>query len=155
MTIDRQFIRSAQISNTEKNVFDKFVDVLDGGVSEVSWFQPLSSTACPASAAVGNIFIANRIYRIKGVRASLVLQGTSVTVNVTKESGTTAPGAGTAVITAAMALAVSNTVVAGTLAAATATLTMAAGDRLSFTIGGTVGSATGLTITVMLEPVQS
>lgn len=122
------------------------------GITEVNWFQPLSSTACPASAAVGNIFIANRAYRIKGVRASLVLQGTSVTVNITKESGTTAPGAGTTILTGNMSLAVSNTVVTGTLVSTVATLLMAAGDRLSFTIGGTVGAATGLTMTVLLVP---
>lgn len=123
------------------------------GTMEVSWYQPLSSTAAPVTASVGNIVIANRAYRIKGIRGSLVLQGTSLTVNVTKESGTTAPGAGTAVISAPMALAVSNTVVSGAMVATVATVTMAAGDRLSFTIGGTVGAATGLTITAMLVPV--
>ena len=125
------------------------------GLMEVSYIQPLSSTACPASASVGNLFIANRAYRIKAVRGSLVLQGTSVTVNVTKETTTGAPGTGTAtgVIQAAMSLAVSNTVVSATMATSVATTSLAAGDRLSFTIGGTVGSATGLTISVLLEPI--
>lgn len=125
------------------------------GLCEVTWNQPISSTAVPASGSVGNIFIANRAYRVKAVRCSVVLQGTSLTVNVTKETTTGAPGSGTAtgLIQAAMAPAVSNTVVSATMAVSVATTSLAAGDRLSFTLAGTVGAATGLTISCLLLPI--
>ena len=40
-----------------------------------------------------------------------------------------------------------------TLSSTLATIALAAGDRLSFTVGGTVGSAAGVTVSVGLVPI--
>jgi hypothetical protein len=79
--------------------------------------------------------------------------GTSETFTFTKEHTTDAPGGGTAVCTGALAMAVSNTRVAGVMSSTIADITLAAGDRLSFTIGGTVGAAKGLIVSALLVPV--
>jgi hypothetical protein len=50
-------------------------------------------------------------------------------------------------------MAVSNTRVSGTLSSTLATIALAAGDRISFTLGGTVGSAAGATVAVGLVPI--
>lgn len=123
------------------------------GTFDAIWSQPLSTTACPASAAVVSFFMANRAYRIKAVSVILSTHGTSETFTFHKNTGTTAAGAGTAILTGAIAIAADNTRVAGTLSSTVATVTMAAGDRLSFTVGGTVGSAAGVLVSVLLVPV--
>lgn len=123
------------------------------GLFETIWFQPLSTTAAPASAAVVTFFMANRAYRVKAVSVIEATHGTSETFTFTKDTGTAAPGSGTAILTGAIAVTVNNTRVVGVLSATLATITLAAGDRLAFTVGGTVGSAAGVTVAVLLEPV--
>lgn len=123
------------------------------GLFEVCWFQPLSTTACPVTTSVVSFFMANRAYRIKAISVIEATFGTSETFTFHKNTGTTAPGAGTAILTGAIAMAVSNTRVAGTLSTTVATVTLAAGDRVSFTVGGTVGSAAGVNVSMLLVPV--
>ena len=122
---------------------------------EVGWSQPLSTTACPASSAIVSFFTANRAYRIKAVRCKEVTVGTSETFTFHKDASGTAAGGGTAILTGAITLGgtSNNTPVAGTLSGTLATIAMAAGDSLSFTVGGTVGSAAGLNVSVLLVPI--
>lgn len=123
------------------------------GLFEATFFQPLSTTAAPASGSVGTFFIANRAYRVKAVSAIEATFGTSETYDVYKDTGTNAPGAGTSVLTGVMTMAVSNTRVVGTVSTTVATVTLAAGDRLSYKVAGTVGLAAGLAISVTLVPI--
>lgn len=122
------------------------------GTTEVNWFQPLSTTAAPATASVVSFFMANRAWRIKAISVIEATFGTSETYTFHKNTGTTAPGAGTALLTGAITMAVNNTRVVGTLSSTVATVTLAAGDRVSFTVGGTVGSAAGVNVSMLLVP---
>ncbi len=124
------------------------------GTQEASWIQPLSTTACPASASVVTFFQANRAYRVKAVRVRESTVGTSETFTFHKNPSGTAAGAGTAILTGAITLGgtSNNTPVAGTLSSTVASITLAAGDSLSFTVGGTVGSAAGVQVGVLLVP---
>jgi hypothetical protein len=125
------------------------------GLMEVCWFQPLSTTACPASAAVVTFFMANRAYRVKAIRVRESTVGTSEAFTFHKNPSGTAAGAGTALLTGAVTLGgtTNNTPVAGTMSSTIATVTLAAGDSLSFTVSGTVGSAAGLQVSALLVPV--
>jgi len=122
------------------------------GMFETGWVQNLAASV-PVSAQVNTVFMATRAYRVKG--ASIICSSTSTvpTVDIKKETGTTAPGSGTTILTGVMTFsATANTRVTGTLVSTVATLTMAAGDRLSVTWGGTVGSITGAVVTISLVP---
>lgn len=101
-------------------------------------------------------------YPLELIGGSLVWSTASAsgTVQLTKDTGTTAPGAGTALLTAAIATSTTaNTVAnfgsvsyagaAGTAFASPATsgkVQMAKGDRLSITFGGTFTSQTNLVV---------
>jgi hypothetical protein len=74
-------------------------------------------------------------------------------VTVSKDTGTAAPGAGTALLTAVVALSgTANTVVNGTLISNTGTLTLAAGDRIAIVIAGTMTNLAGGILTLSLQP---
>ncbi len=123
------------------------------GLFDTVWFQPLSTTACPASASVVTFFMANRACRVEACSVILATHGTSETFDVKKDTSTGAPGSGTTILTGVMTIAASNTRVVGTLTSTVATITLAAGDRLSFTVAGTVGAAAGVTLAVLLSPI--
>lgn len=107
------------------------------------------------------IFIADRAYRIKAIRevhATAEASAGSLDLQVTKDTGTNAPGAGTALLTnnsnAGFDIkGTANTVQTGTLTATVADLLLAAGDRigLNYEAAGTEGA--GVAVSVMLVPV--
>lgn len=100
-------------------------------------------------------FIADNAYTITGINYSAKTQGTgTLTCNVTKDSGTNAPGAGVTLQTGAFdcVAIVNNTTTAGVLTATTTNLTMAVGDRLAVLFTGTVSTLAGVTITVTMTP---
>lgn len=122
------------------------------GFFEATWQQFLAASV-PVTGTSYNFFMANRAYRAKA--ASIICSSTSTvpTVDITHDTGTNAPGAGTSILTGVMTMsATANTRVVGTLSATVATLTLAAGDRLAHKWGGTVGSITGALVSVLLEP---
>lgn len=122
------------------------------GIINATWQQFLG-TNVPASGTSYPFFLAARAYRVKAVSV-YASSATTPTVDIFKDTGTNAPGAGTSVLTGAISFSgVANTVVNGTLSATVATLTLAAGDRLSAKWGGTVGSLTGAVVNVLLVPV--
>jgi hypothetical protein len=82
--------------------------------------------------------------------------GSAVNLQVVKDTGTAAPGAGTDLLTnnagAGFNLkAAARTPQAGTLVASAASLTLAAGDRLSVDVAGTPTSVAGVLVEVRLQ----
>lgn len=123
------------------------------GTFEVSYTSPLMTTAVPATGTAQPIYVATRAMRLKKAYCSVVTHGTSETISLTKDASGAAPGAGTAMLAAVMTPAVSNTPVTQAASSTIAIATLAAGDRISFLTGGTIGTAAGLTITLLLVPV--
>lgn len=107
-----------------------------------------------ASIGTTPFFVADQAYTVLSVNYVNKTACTSTgTVTVTKDTGTSAPGAGTPLLTSTIACtAVANTVTAGTLISNPATLTLAAGDRLSVLFAGTLTTLAGVVVTVQLLP---
>lgn len=106
-------------------------------------------------------FVANRAYQVTAVRfvhAVAETTAVSLAVQVTKDTSTNAPGAGTDLLTNNTnagfdGKATANTVQTGTLTATTASLQLAAGDRLSVDFSASATELVGVTITVSLKPI--
>lgn len=81
-----------------------------------------------------------------------VAAGGASALQLSKETGTSAPGAGTDLLTSTGfdLNATANTVQTGTLIATAATLTLAAGDRLSLDWANAIQSSAGINVTVTL-----
>lgn len=92
---------------------------------------------------------------VTGVAARWAVAGTdagAVTLDITKDTSTNAPGAGTSILAATQSLkATANTTVYPALTATAATLLMASGDRLSFKLTGTPTALVGLVISVFFD----
>lgn len=106
--------------------------------------------------ATQSIFVANRSYTVAGVS---MIWGTAatdvgaVTLTITKESSTTAPGGGTAILAAAQSVkGAINTVVNPALSATASALNLAPGDRLSLKTAGTLTALAGVVVVVYLAP---
>lgn len=112
-----------------------------------------------ASLADQAFFLADRGYQVVAVNevhATAGTDGGAVNLQVTKDTGTAAPGAGTDLLTnnanAGFNLkGTDNTVQAGTLTATAASLVLAAGDRLSVDFAGTLTSLAGVLVHVVLR----
>lgn len=122
------------------------------GVTNACWQQYLPASV-PVTATSYTFFVANRAFRVTA--ASIIASSTTTpTVDVTKDTGTNAPGAGTSVLTGVMTFSGSaNTRVVGTITGTVATTNLAAGDRLAAKWGGTVGALTGGMLCVTLVPI--
>lgn len=105
------------------------------------------------------IFVATQACKIIAISEShAVAAGGASALQVTKDTGTTAPGAGTDLLTNNTNTgfdlnATANTVQVGALVATAATVTLAAGDRLSIDFAQAIQSTAGLTITITLVTV--
>lgn len=122
------------------------------GLFDAVWQQYLPASV-PVSGTSYTFFLANRAYRVKNASIICSSSATVPTVDVIKDSSTNAPGAGTSVLTGVMTFsATANTRVTGTASSTIATVTLAAGDRLSAKFAGTVGSITGAILSVTLVP---
>jgi len=99
-------------------------------------------------------FLANRTMTISSVKAVWSTAfAAAVTLDITKDTSTNAPGAGTSILLATVAAdGTANTVVTPALAATAATLVMAPGDRLSAKLSATT-TGVGLVIVVTFTPV--
>lgn len=117
--------------------------------------------AANASLADQAFFTATRAYQVIAIREVHSAAGTdvgAVNLQVTKDTGTTAPGAGTDLLTnnanAGFDLkGVANTVQTGTLTATEASLQLAAGDRLAVDFAGVLTAVAGVVVTVELRPI--
>lgn len=106
-------------------------------------------------------FIADRAYQVTAIREIHAVAGDdagAVNIQVTKDTGTDAPGAGANLLTnnanaGFNAKGTANTVQAGTLTATGADLLLAAGNRLSLDFAGTVATLAGVVVVVTLAPV--
>lgn len=100
-------------------------------------------------------FIADRPYRILGIRESHRVAGTdggAVTLQITKDASGTVAGAGTDLLTTGINLkSAVGTPVSGVLITNEATLTLAASDRLSFKFAGTTTALAGVVISVSIR----
>ena len=99
-----------------------------------------------------------KVVAISYVHSVAGTNGSAVNLQVTKDTGTNAPGAGTDLLTnnsnaGFNCKGTANTVQAGTLVATAATLTLAAGDRLAVDFAGTLTDLAGVTVTVLLARV--
>lgn len=137
------------------------------GVVVTLYCTPGFKAVCPnysmnaaASMATQYFFQANRDLVISAVRFSCSAAETATgtaTLDVTKDTSTNAPGAGTSVLAATVNLktVTANTVSSLSLAASAATLKMAAGDRLSVKFAGTASltALAGVVVTVTCQAV--
>lgn len=101
-------------------------------------------------------FICDRAYKVISIQETHGhIGGASALAMPEKLTGTTAPGSGTALLTAGFDLfgVAANTVQTGTLSATVADYTFAAGDRLGIKLSGTLTALTGLNIVVKLQAV--
>src|SRR5665213_1440701 len=79
--------------------------------------------------------------------------GSAVTADVTKDTGTSVPGGGTTILAAAQSVkGAANTTVCPALSATASVLQMAAGDRLALKMTGTLTALAGLVVTVSYGP---
>jgi hypothetical protein len=127
------------------------------------WVRPHTGAAIAqySRAANGDIATATMYLNlipgqvIRGVTMRWGTAGTdggAVTGDITKDTGTNAPGAGTSILAAALSLkTTANTTMSPALAASAATLTMAAGDRLAFKLTGTPTALANLVVTVFFS----
>mgnify|MGYP001577782659 FL=1 len=101
-----------------------------------------------------SFFIATRAFRVVATSAVFgTTNGAALTLQVTKDTGTNAPGAGTDLLTAAFDLNLTaNTVQVGSLVTTAGFTTLAAGDRLSVDFSTTRTNLVGLTVTACLAP---
>lgn len=105
------------------------------------------------------IFVATRAYKVIAVsEVHAVAAGGASVLQLVKDTGTTAPGAGTDLLTNNTNTgfdlnATANTVQVGTLVTTAATVTLAAGDRLSLDWANAIQSTAGLLVTVSLQAV--
>jgi hypothetical protein len=115
-----------------------------------------------ASLADQAFFVADRAYIVRAVSEVHSVAGSdggSVNMQVTKDTSTNAPGAGTDLLTNSSSAGfnmkgTANTVQTGILVASAASLTLAAGDRLSVDFAGTLTALAGVVVTVYLEPTE-
>lgn len=116
-------------------------------------FLPGATAATAAN--YGAFFIADRAYQVVSVREAHETAGSdasAVTVSVEKLTGTTAPGSGTDLLTAGISLkGTANTVASGTLTGTTASLQLAAGDRLAVKDTGVLTAVAGVAVSVRLK----
>lgn len=127
-------------------------DKLTSGGNIVSTIIPITFVANALSVS-STIFIADAAYQIVGCRAVWgVAGGLGAVLDIEKCTGTTAPGSGTALLASTIDLTgTANTVATGTLTSTTSSLQLAAGNRLTAKLAGTLTGLVGCCITVLLK----
>jgi hypothetical protein len=135
---------------------NQIVDRLNNGTIVASYYFTGATAAAPTTAVDQVFFIASRAMRVISCREvhSVAAGGTS-TLQVVKDTGTDAPGAGTDLLTTAFNLnGTANTVQTGALSTTVATVTLAAGNRLSVDFADAIQSSVGVAVTCFLTPLS-
>src|SRR5512147_2818047 len=95
-----------------------------------------------------NLLVSKEAWKLISVDYTSTVAGTdgsAVTLQLTKCTGTTAPASGTALMSATIDLkTVANTTVAGTLVSNQSTLSFSAGDRIAADVTGTTTAVDGI-----------
>ncbi len=95
-----------------------------------------------------NLFVSKEAWKLISVDYTVTVAGTdasAVTLQLTKCTGTQAPSAGTALLSATIDLkSAANTTVTGSLVTTAVTLQFSAGDRLAVDVTGTTTSVDGV-----------
>ena len=126
-----------------------------GNKETVAQYRQLE-LATPATAA---FFLANRDYQIVGAQLIMSHAATgapTITLDITQESSTTAPGSGTSILAAAQNVANTatiNSVTSLALSATAANLIVRAGNRLSIKSSGSWTGITGLNVVVWMQAI--
>lgn len=113
--------------------------------------------------ADGCFFVADRAYTVVAIKESHAVAATATAtpyLQITKDTGTQAPGTGTDLLTNNSnngfdLTGTANTVQSATLTTAAGALDLAAGDRLSADFSATGAPLAGVTATVILTPKAS
>ena len=139
------------------NQLNKEVDAINSGLTCQNYVQKVVGT----SLIDETFFIASKTMRVISISAIFsVTNGAAQTLQVTKDTGTNAPGAGTDLLTNNTAAgfdlnATANTVQIGTLVTTAGVTNLAAGNRLAVDFSGTPAAAlVGLVVSVCLAPLQ-
>jgi len=134
------------------------ISLAPGNKNEQAVFNINANSALADS----SFYIANRPMIVTGIQYIHSVAGTNasaVNLQVTKDTGTNAPGAGTDLLTnntnaGFNCKGAANTVQAGTLTATAASLRLAPGDRLSVDFAGTLTDLAGVVVVVSMQPIQ-
>lgn len=126
------------------------VDALNSGLTCASYIQKVAA----ASIVDETFFVASRAMRVATVSATFsVTNGGTLTAQLSKDTGTTAPGAGTDLLSTAFNLnATANTVQVGALVGTAGVVNLAAGDRLAIDFSAAGTNLVGAIITACMAP---
>lgn len=103
-------------------------------------------------AVSSSLFVADEAYQLTAVKASWGVASVSMSFNIEKLTGTTAPGSGTTLLQSVIDTSgIANTVNTGTLSSTVSDLQFAVGDRLGIKIAGTITSLVGMVVTFTLK----
>lgn len=128
---------------------DKRMAVALTKVLDATAFETVN-VSLTATDATRTVYVATYPCKLTYVNRVFSTASTSGTLTLEKCTGTTAPGSGTALLTATVALSgTANTTVAGTPVATTA-VNMAVGDRLGIVIAGTMTSLAGCVVGIQV-----
>lgn len=126
-----------------------------GSKVQGSWAEPAWPAATtPVTSTSYTVFIATVPVELVGITAIAATAGgaASTVIPVHDLAGVHAPGSGTNMTSAALALSgTANTSVSGTLATAPGTLQLAKGDKISLTFAGTISPLAGLFVNLWLK----
>lgn len=143
-----------------------FVDMMSVGADDqvrlvgevVKPFRQSVTLTVPLNAGMVDqcVFIvpyAMKVVGIQEIHATAGDDAGAVTINLTKDTATTAPGAGTTIMSGTFnAKGTANVLQSATLTGTAADLTLAAGDRIGVNFTGTIATLAGLVITLIVEP---
>jgi hypothetical protein len=131
---------------------NKMVDTINSGIICATF-----STGVALAANTDQVFfIATRSMRVVSIsEVHAVAAGGTSTLQVTKDTSTDAPGAGTDLLSTAFNLnATANTVQVGTLVGTAGVTTLAAGNRLAVDYANAVQSTAGVSVTACMTPLN-
>lgn len=135
------------IDGTQLNTI---VDALNSALECHSYVQKVAA----ASLVDETFFIANRPFKVRSVSAVFsVTNGAALTVQLSKDTGTNAPGAGTDLLTTALDLnTTANTVLTGVLVGTAGVTSLATGNRLAVDFSAAGTNIVGFVLTVCMAP---
>ncbi len=142
------------------NQLNLMVNRMNSGEIAASYYFTGATAAAPTTAVDQVFFIATHSMRVISCsEVHSVAAGGASKLQVVKDTSTDAPGAGTDLLTnnsnAGFDLAATaNTTQAGTLTGTVASVTLAAGDRLSVDFANAIQSSVGVSVTCMLTPLS-